>query len=69
MLITSYQQPNEVWLNDKSGRFYDRDLRLEDKDAFHGVSFGDLDNDGDLDIFLANYTGGANEIWLNESYP
>ncbi len=69
VLITSYQQPNEVWLNDRSGHFYDRSLRLEDKDAFHGVSFGDLDNDGDLDIFLANYIGGANEIWLNESSP
>jgi len=27
---------------------------------------GDLDGDGDLDVFIAAYGSGPNEIWFNE---
>lgn len=29
------------------------------------VALGDIDADGDLDAFVANYIGGANRVWLN----
>ncbi len=32
----------------------------------HGVSLGDLDGDGDLDAFVANVSGQANRVWLND---
>jgi FG-GAP-like repeat len=33
--------------------------------ASHGVELGDLDGDGDLDIFIANYDRPG-KIWLND---
>jgi len=30
-----------------------------------GVALGDVDGDGDLDAFVANYIGQANKVWLN----
>jgi hypothetical protein len=67
LVLTSFGQPNEVWINDGSGRFQDSGTRLEDKGAFHGCLIRDLDLDGDLDLFIANYTGGSNEIWFNRT--
>jgi len=32
----------------------------------YGTTFGDYDNDGDLDIFVANYGGRENDLWQND---
>jgi hypothetical protein len=59
---TSY--PGMVLLNDGSGRFSDSGQRLIAV-ASAGVSLGDLDNDGDLDLVLTDYQNPC-QIWLND---
>jgi len=32
----------------------------------YGVTFADYDNDGDRDVFVANYGGNPNDLWRND---
>jgi len=66
--ISSFGSPNQVWMNDGTGQFTDSGLRMSGviNDNTTHVSLGDLDNDGDLDVFVANFVEGRNEIWFNE---
>ncbi|MFC1563741.1 FG-GAP repeat domain-containing protein [candidate division KSB1 bacterium] len=65
-VILSFELPNQIWLNDGSGRFYYSGISLEDNNAFHSCEFGDFDSDGDVDFFLGNYFGGRNQLWFNK---
>jgi len=64
MTNTGYQA-NKVWLNDGSGNFSGSGLSLGSSTSLD-VALGDLDNDGDLDAFVAN--NGADKVWLNWTY-
>jgi hypothetical protein len=58
-----------LWLNDGTGVFTDSTQRLGFTNAYAAV-LGDLDGDGDLDVFIANSShNGANpadKVWLND---
>ena len=63
--------PNEVWLNDGTGKFSDSGQRLGNL-ASSEVALGDIDGDGDIDAIIANLhdlvgNDQSNEIWLNDS--
>jgi len=59
---------NRVWFNDGSGLFENSMQALGNSNS-RGVALGDLDDDGDLDAFVANRSGvfgQENKVWLND---
>ena len=64
-----YAQPNQLYRNNGKGRFQDISASagesLELLDVGRGAAFGDLDNDGDVDIVVANNNGPA-RLLLNQ---
>ena len=59
--------PNKVWFNDGLANFTDSGQALGVRDS-EAVALGDLDGDGDLDVFVANNDGQPNQIWLNDGF-
>lgn len=65
--------PNRVFLNQGGQQFSDVSMgTFSHIQKGHGVAFGDIDNDGDLDVYIV--TGGAfdgdlafNQCYINES--
>ena len=70
-----FGQRNQLWLNDGSGQY--EEVRageaLELVAASRGAAFGDLDNDGDTDIVVANNNGYVhlyrNKLTTRQSAP
>ena len=59
-------EPNRLYLNNGKGSFREvsREAGVADKNWGLGASFADIDNDGDLDLFVSNYVG-RNGLYLN----
>ena len=59
--------PNRLYTNNGDGTF-SRSSNPINEDAEHSRSgaFADIDNDGDLDLFVVNIGGQANTVYLNE---
>ena len=61
------ENPNQIWLNNGNGNFQDSGLRMGDNTRTRGSYLGDLDDDGDQDIFVGIYEQVSNEVWFNSS--
>ncbi|MDG1456248.1 MAG: VCBS repeat-containing protein, partial [Planctomycetota bacterium] len=68
--VANYGQANRVWLNQGGdqggtpGTFADSGQVLGNSNSLE-VALGDLDGDGDLDAWVANYSQ-ANRVWIND---
>ncbi len=60
-------EPNRLYLNNRDGTFTDvsRESGAADPNWGLGAAFADVDNDGDLDLFVSNYVG-PNALYLND---
>ncbi len=66
----SFRQTNQLFRNDGGGTFTDISAEagpgLAVAHSSRGVALGDIDNDGDLDIYVANHHGRG-QLLLNET--
>lgn len=60
-------EPNRLYLNNRNGTFTEtaKAAGVDDPNWGLGASFADVDNDGDLDLFVSNYVG-PNGLYLND---
>jgi hypothetical protein len=67
--VTCMGEPDRVWVGDGVGGLADSGLRLGGSLMTTGHGVGDLDGDGDLDLFIPVYgmAGGMATVWLNET--
>ena len=61
------RQPNQLWINDGKGRYQEvRVPAFAVPEVSRGAAFGDLDNDGDVDIVVNNNRGHA-RLYRNQA--
>ena len=65
--------PNQLWINRGDGTFEDRALisgtavnMTGAAEAGMGIAVGDLENDGDADLFVTHLRGETNTLYLND---
>jgi hypothetical protein len=65
--------PNQLWINQHDGTFKNTGLLSGTALSMHGkpkagmgVGAGDVDNDGDEDLFVTNLTGEGNDLYIND---
>ncbi len=65
LVLTNWGQPAQLWMNDGKGRFVEAG-RVGDRFNSQGCAIGDVDRDGDPDLFISDYQQGNTSIWLNQ---
>ena len=70
LFVTNWQnQLNGLYINQADGSFFKLSTGIiaTDRGNSEGCAAADYDNDGDLDIYVANYSGQQNFLYINQS--
>ena len=61
-------QNNSLYLNNGKGNFtkVTKDPLVQDGAPSDGATWGDIDNDGDLDVYIVNWYGKPNLFYIND---
>ncbi|MFC1492714.1 FG-GAP repeat domain-containing protein [candidate division KSB1 bacterium] len=67
-VVTAYKNnPAEIWMNNGKGIFIDSGIKLGEGTGERSICLTeDIDNDGDMDIFITNRLTGKHELWFNQ---
>ncbi len=65
--IRGFFRPNLIWMGDGKGNFIETEIKLCDKEPTGTCGLGDLDKDGDIDIFNAFFGNGSNSVYFNQT--
>ncbi|HVZ19596.1 MAG TPA: CRTAC1 family protein [Vicinamibacterales bacterium] len=72
LYVANDGQPNQLWINQHDGTFTNTGLLSGTAMSAHGkakagmgVDAGDVDNDGDEDLFVTNLTGEGTDLYVN----
>ncbi len=70
IFVANDGKPNHLWINQKDGTFKEEALErgiacngLGQAQANMGVALGDVDGDGDLDVFVTHLTAETHALW------
>ena len=61
-----FRQPNQLFRN--GGSRFEEVMRFSPEDVGRGAAFGDVDNDGDIDVVVSN-NNGSSRLFLNQTSP
>ncbi|MBB3123281.1 archaellum component FlaG (FlaF/FlaG flagellin family) [Mesoflavibacter sabulilitoris] len=68
--VLEWYMKNKLWLGNGDGTFTNGNISTEPDEgssAYGGVAVGDIDNDGDIDIYNVPYGASTqNTLWLND---
>lgn len=69
IMVSGMISVTHLYLNDGAGHFTDVQDQIGEDPRLGwggGIAFGDVDNDGDIDVYVANYNG-ENQLLLNNA--
>ena len=74
IIVANDQQANSLWINQKNGKFVDEGMLVGlavngqgTVEASMGVTHGDIDGDGDLDIFMTHLANQTNTLYMRDA--